>query len=105
LIFVFHKIGISPKFAIFILANVHFWGEGEGMPHSCMGDFPRKEGGIQVLAGIAPNSQTIRYLFRTPGQQSKPEKNQQKLISANSFQWKKIDQLFDQMKFSIFMVQ
>jgi hypothetical protein len=51
-----------------------------------MGDFPRKEGGIQVLAGIAPNSQTIRYLFRTPGQQSKPEKNQQKLISANSFQ-------------------
>ncbi len=29
-----------------------------------MGMFPRKEGGIKVLAGLAPSSQTVRSLLR-----------------------------------------
>jgi len=29
------------------------------MPHSCESVFPKKEGGIQVLAGLAPSSQTV----------------------------------------------
>ncbi len=41
------------------------------MPHSCIGAFPRKKSGIQVLVGIAPNSQTIG---EAPGQHSQPEK-------------------------------
>ncbi len=27
---------------------------------------PRKEGGIQVMTGLAPSSQTVGYLLRTP---------------------------------------
>ncbi len=36
------------------------------MPCSCVGVFPRKEGRIQVLAGLAPCSQTVGSLLRTP---------------------------------------
>jgi hypothetical protein len=32
----------------------------------CMGRFPGKEGGIQVLAGLAPSSQTVGSLLGTP---------------------------------------
>jgi hypothetical protein len=31
-----------------------------------MGTFPRKEGEIQVLAGLAPSNQTVGSLLRTP---------------------------------------
>jgi hypothetical protein len=36
-----------------------------GMPCGCAGTFPRKEGGMQVLAGLAPSSQTTVYLLTT----------------------------------------
>ncbi len=36
-----------------------------GKPSGCMGVFPGKEGGIQVLAGLAPCSQTVGSLLRT----------------------------------------
>jgi hypothetical protein len=34
------------------------------MLHSCAGAFPRKEGGIEVLAGLAPSSLTVGSLLR-----------------------------------------
>jgi hypothetical protein len=68
------------------------------MPHSCIGAFPRKESGIQVLAGITPNSQTIG---EAPGHQSKPEKNQQKVIQK--FQLN--GNFLARNGFDIFMVQ
>jgi hypothetical protein len=34
--------------------------------HDSTGPFPRKEGGIEVLAGLAPSSQTVGSLLRTP---------------------------------------
>jgi hypothetical protein len=37
---------------------------GMGMPHGCAGMFPRKEGGIQVLAVLTPLSQIVRSLLR-----------------------------------------
>ena len=40
-----------------------------GMPRSCTGTFLVKEGGIQVLAGLVPSSQTVEFLFKTPCQQ------------------------------------
>jgi hypothetical protein len=43
---------------------------GVGILHSCMGTFPRKEGGIQVLAGLAQCIQTVGSFLRTPGWQS-----------------------------------
>jgi hypothetical protein len=36
-----------------------------GMPCSFAGTFTRKEGGMHVLAGLAPSSQTIVYLLTT----------------------------------------
>jgi hypothetical protein len=36
-----------------------------GVPCSCAGTFPSKEGGMQVLAGLAPSSQTTVYLLTT----------------------------------------
>ncbi len=47
---------ISLNFAIFIFANVLL---GVSTNCSCVGAFPRREGGIQVLAGPALYSQTI----------------------------------------------
>jgi hypothetical protein len=35
------------------------------MPHDCAGAFPGNEGGIQVLAGLAPSSQRVGSLLRT----------------------------------------
>jgi hypothetical protein len=32
---------------------------GVGMLHGCAGVFPGKEGGIEVLAGLAPSSQSV----------------------------------------------
>jgi len=39
---------------------------GVGTLDSCVGMFPRTEGGIKVLAGLVPSSQTAGSLFRTP---------------------------------------
>jgi hypothetical protein len=63
---------------IFILANVKVFLQNFanfytckcifvlGMPHSCAGVFPRKKGGICLLAGLAPSSQTVGSLLRRP---------------------------------------
>jgi hypothetical protein len=55
---------ISPNFAnLFVLANVFL---GVGTLCGCMGMFLGKEGGIQVLAGLAPSSQNRRILTENP---------------------------------------
>jgi hypothetical protein len=48
---------------MFILANVIL---AVGMPCGCTGAIPRKEGGIQVLAGLAPSSLAVGSLLRPP---------------------------------------
>ncbi len=40
----------------FIIANIFL---GLGMPLGCAGMFPKKEGGMQVLAGLALSSQLV----------------------------------------------
>jgi len=50
--------------------------------------FPKKEDGIQVLAGLMPSIQPERSLLRTPWPGSPPGKIQQKECSMNSFHWK-----------------
>jgi len=47
-----------------LLANVFL---GLGTLRSCVGSFPMKEGGVQVLAGLAPLSLIVGSLLRTPG--------------------------------------
>jgi hypothetical protein len=49
-------------FNFYVLANVLL---RVGILHGCTGAFLRKEGGIQVLVGLAPSSQTVENL--TPG--------------------------------------
>jgi hypothetical protein len=44
-------------------SNLLLW---VGMLLSRAGMFPRKEGGIQVLAGLAPSSLIVGSLYRTP---------------------------------------
>jgi len=44
------------SFNFYILANVHL---GMDMLCSCAGAIPKKEGGIQVLVGLAPSNQTV----------------------------------------------
>jgi len=39
---------------------------GVRIPHGCEGAFLRNEGGIQVLECLAPSSQTVKHLLRTP---------------------------------------
>jgi hypothetical protein len=46
---------------LFLLANVFLV---VAMPHGSLGAFPRKEGRIQVLAGLAPSIQTLGSLLR-----------------------------------------
>ncbi len=43
---------------------------GVGMLQDYMGMFPKKEGGIHSLPGLAPSNQTVGSLLRTPGWQS-----------------------------------
>jgi hypothetical protein len=57
----------------------------------CRGKFPGKEGGKQVLAGLAPSSQTIAYLLRVPSRTIYPKvpvKIIPKSTSKNSFNFK-----------------
>jgi len=46
-----------------ILANILL---GVVIPHSCISALPRKEGGTQVLAGLALSNQILGSLLRTP---------------------------------------
>jgi hypothetical protein len=50
--------------SVFIACKCTFG--GVGMLCSCAGAFPRKVGGIQAWAGLAPSSQTVGSLLRTP---------------------------------------
>ncbi len=61
----------------FRLSNVFL---GVGMPHGCTGAFPATEGGIQVLAGSAPSSQTVGSLLITSGKLCRLEKFGKKRI-------------------------
>jgi hypothetical protein len=47
-----------------ILANIFLW---VGKPQGCAGAAPGKEGGMQVLTGLVPPSQTVGSLLETPG--------------------------------------
>jgi hypothetical protein len=72
-----NKNVISPKFAIFNICKCTF-----GVDMFCIytGTFPARESGKQVLAGLAPSSQTIESLLIIPFP-TKPEgKNWQKVI-------------------------
>jgi hypothetical protein len=51
------------KVQFYIPTNVLLW---VGMLHSCESAFPKKEGGIKVLAGLAPSIQIVGSLLRTP---------------------------------------
>jgi hypothetical protein len=50
------------SFNFYILANVLL---GVDMLCSCAGAIPKKEGGIQVLAGPAPSNQTVGSSLRS----------------------------------------
>jgi hypothetical protein len=68
----FNKLNIAKKLvcqtlslAIFlILTNIFFF--GGGMLYGWSDMFSKKEGGIQVMAGLAPSSQTVKSLLRAP---------------------------------------
>jgi hypothetical protein len=44
----------------------------------CVGTFQGKEGGIQVLAGLAQSSQTVGSLFRVMSKQSEAHERQKR---------------------------
>ncbi len=77
---------------------------GVGMPCSCVDVFPEKVGGIQVLEGLAPCSQTVGSLLRTPGQQKWLENNH-RFVLMNSLQLKNALNYFWPDELNIFMVQ
>jgi len=56
---------------------------GLGKPLGYVGTFPTKEGDKQVLAGLAPSSQTVGSLSRTPNGNFL-----QIVCSAKSIDWK-----------------
>jgi hypothetical protein len=87
------KNDFTKSLPIFYLL-MYFW--GLVMPCSCKGTFYRKEGGIQVLAGLAPSLQLFKHLelyWEPPGQ----AKIQQKVILVDSLQWKIHSTTFNQM--------
>jgi hypothetical protein len=60
-------------FVYFRLANIHFNRLASillfvGTLLGCAGVPHRKEGMIQVLAGLVPSSQKVGFLMKTPGQ-------------------------------------
>jgi len=69
---------------------------GVGMPCRYAGMFQEREGGIQVLAGLAPSSQRVGSLLRTPGQQSWTEKFGKKPVRWMQFNGKIRSTTFDQ---------
>ncbi len=76
---------------VFILANIFL---GMGMPHGCEAAFPGKEGGIQVLAGLAKH---LEPYWKTPGRQSQIEKFNIKWVWLIHFNGKMRLATFDQM--------
>ncbi len=77
---------ILPKFANFL----YFW---EWICHAAAWFiFHGKEGGLHVLAGLAPSSQTVGYLLRSHWLAS-GQKNSVKSCFKNSLQWKNCTRL------------
>jgi hypothetical protein len=87
---------------ILMLANAPF---RVGMQHCRAGMFPTKEGGIQVLAGLAPSTQTVRPLLRTSWLAKPTRKKLAKSCSANSLQWEKALNYFWPNKCGIFIIR
>ncbi len=84
--FFFYEKVISSNFAKLLYLRIYFW--GRGMPHGCVGMFPGKEGGIQVLAGLAPSYKTVGSLLWTPHLASPTVKIWRKRKLMNTLQWK-----------------
>ncbi len=63
-----------------MLANVFL---GVGMSRSCAGWFPGGKGGTQMLAGLAPKSQIVKSLLRTPWPARQARNIQQKVRHVN----------------------
>jgi hypothetical protein len=63
----------------------------------CPDPFPRKEGGIQVLAGLAPLSQSVGAVLRTTWPGKPTIKIEQNVSLANSLHWKNHSTTFDKM--------
>ncbi len=63
---------------------------GLSMLCSRASSFPRKEGGIYVLAGLSPSSQKVRFLLNAPWQAKLARKIQQKVSLTYSLQRKSI---------------
>ncbi len=64
------KLLLDKSKYFFRLANIHFHVLANillfvGTLRSCIATFPGKEGKMQVLAGLAPSSQTVGSLLRT----------------------------------------
>jgi hypothetical protein len=62
-----------------------------------MGMFPGKEGGIQVLAGVAPSSQTVGSYLRTSLAGKSIQKNSTKREYSEFTSMEKCTQTFDEM--------
>ncbi len=90
----------SKIFQFFMPANLLL---AVGMLHSRTVMFPRKGGEIRVLAGIAPSSQTVWALLRTPDYRRRPEKFIKSELSKLTAVEKKLD-YFGQRKFAIFII-
>jgi hypothetical protein len=89
LFFCFEKF-TSLSFTIYFYLQMYFWA---GYTTSYVGMYPKKQGGILVLAGLGPCCQTVGTLLRTPWQQSW-QKNLAK-TELGEFTWiKKYTQLF-----------
>ncbi len=73
--FLYIKSNFAKFCYFFILTNTSFW---MGMAHGCTGVFLRKEEGIQVLAGLTPSSQAVRFWLRTPWPGKDGQKNSAK---------------------------
>jgi hypothetical protein len=55
----------------FIFANVFL---RVGIPHGCVGAFCKKDGVIQVFAGLTPSTQRVESFLRISDHQSQLEK-------------------------------
>jgi hypothetical protein len=62
--------------------------------HCCTGTFLGKEGGIQVLAGLAPSSQTVGSIFKIPLLGKLARKIWRIVSSMSSLQYKNIKNAF-----------
>ncbi len=58
------------------------------MPRSCPGAFPGKEGGIQVLVGLAPSNQIVGSIVKKPWPEKPAGKIGQNVSWMNSLEWK-----------------